>query len=76
MSFDYNNGPKQATAAAQGLGFLQRYLAFLTEEYIEVFNSSTNATLDGNREITDLTQPIMLSASHDTMISTGEPTPY
>ncbi len=64
----YGNGFGGQTTAAQGKGWVQEFLARLTHTPIEVYDSSTNSTLDGNPETFPLNQSIYADASHDSYI--------
>lgn len=68
IMFFYGNGPGGQTTAAQGKGWVQEFLARLTHTPIEVYDSSTNSTLDGNPETFPLNQSIYADASHDSYI--------
>ncbi|KAG2120757.1 histidine phosphatase superfamily [Suillus discolor] len=69
LSFWYGHGPGNPTAAAQGLGYVQELVSRLTHTPINVWNSSTNSTLDSSNITFPLNQPIYVDASHDTVIS-------
>ncbi|GMK53584.1 hypothetical protein CspeluHIS016_0101700 [Cutaneotrichosporon spelunceum] len=68
IMFYYGNGFGGQTTAAQGKGWVQEFLARLTHTPIEVYDSSTNSTLDGNPETFPLNQSIYADASHDSYI--------
>ncbi|BEJ06208.1 hypothetical protein CcaverHIS641_0307300 [Cutaneotrichosporon cavernicola] len=71
IMFYYGNGFGGQTTAAQGKGWVQEFLARLTHTPIEVYDSSTNSTLDDNPETFPLNQSIYVDASHDSyMMST------
>lgn len=69
LNFWYSEGPGNPTAAAQGLGYVQELVSRLTHTPINVWNSSTNGTLDSNNITFPLNQPIYVDATHDTVIS-------
>ncbi|KAG1816550.1 histidine phosphatase superfamily [Suillus variegatus] len=67
--FWYGFGPGNPTAAAQGLGYVQELVSRLTHTPINVWNSSTNSTLDSSNITFPLNQPIYVDATHDVVIS-------
>lgn len=69
LNFWYSEGPGNPTAAAQGLGYVQELVSRLTHTPINVWNSSTNSTLDSSNITFPLNQPIYVDATHDTVIS-------
>ncbi|KAG2159736.1 histidine phosphatase superfamily [Suillus bovinus] len=69
LNFWYSSGPGNPTAAAQGLGWVQELVSRLTHTPINVWNSSTNGTLDSNNITFPLDQPIYVDVTHDTVIS-------
>ncbi|KAG2056927.1 phosphoglycerate mutase-like protein [Suillus hirtellus] len=69
LNFWYSSGPGNPTAAAQGLGYVQELVSRLTHTPINVWNSSTNSTLNSNNITFPLNQPIYVDATHDTVIS-------
>ncbi|KAG1784075.1 histidine phosphatase superfamily [Suillus placidus] len=69
LNFWYSNGPGNPTAAALGLGYVQELVSRLTHTPINVWNSSTNSTLDSSNITFPLNQPIYVDATHDTVIS-------
>ncbi|KAG1908216.1 histidine phosphatase superfamily [Suillus fuscotomentosus] len=69
VDFWYSSGPGNPTAAAQGLGYVQELVSRLTHTPINVWNSSTNSTLNSNNITFPLNQPIYVDATHDTVIS-------
>ncbi|KZT65932.1 phosphoglycerate mutase-like protein [Daedalea quercina L-15889] len=69
LSFWYGNGPGNPAAAAQGIGYVQELVARLTRTPLTIFNTSTNATLDGSNITFPLNQPIYVDATHDNAMS-------
>jgi hypothetical protein len=69
--FWYSSGPGNPATAAQGLGYVQELVSRLTHTPINVWNSSTNSTLDSNNITFPLNQPIYVDATHDTVISSS-----
>ncbi|KAG2369438.1 hypothetical protein BDR07DRAFT_1477047 [Suillus spraguei] len=69
LNFWYSEGPGNPTAAAQGLGYVQELVSRLTHTPINVWNSTTNSTLDSSNITFPLNQPIYVDATHDTVIS-------
>ncbi|KAG2350244.1 phosphoglycerate mutase-like protein [Suillus weaverae] len=69
LNFWYSNGPGNPTASALGLGYVQELVSRLTHTPINVWNSSTNSTLDSSNITFPLNQPIYVDATHDTVIS-------
>lgn len=69
LNFWYSEGPGNPTAAAQGLGYVQELVSRLTHTPINIWNSSTNSTLDSSNITFPLNQPIYVDATHDTVIS-------
>ena len=67
VDFWYSEGPGNPATAAQGIGYVQEFLARLTQTPISVHNSSTNSTLDNNPLTFPLNQPIYVDATHDSM---------
>ncbi|KAG1893282.1 histidine phosphatase superfamily [Suillus fuscotomentosus] len=67
--FWYSCGPGNPTSAAQGLGYVQELVSRLTHTPINVWNSSTNSTLDSSNITFPLNQPIYVDATHDVVIS-------
>ncbi|OBZ79577.1 3-phytase B [Grifola frondosa] len=70
LQFWYGSGPGNPAAAAQGIGYVQELVARLTQTPLTVFDTTLNATLDGNNVTFPLHQPIYVDATHDTVIST------
>ncbi|KAG2150125.1 histidine phosphatase superfamily [Suillus cothurnatus] len=70
LDFWYSSGPGNPAAAAQGLGYVQELVSRLTHTPINVWNSSTNSTLDSSNITFPLNQPIYVDATHDVIIST------
>lgn len=58
----YLTGPGAQTAAAQGKGWVEEFLARLTHTPIAKWNSNTNSTLDGNTETFPVNQTIYADA--------------
>lgn len=69
LNFWYSSGPGNPATAAQGLGYVQELVSRLTHTPINVWNSSTNSTLDSSNITFPLNQPIYVDATHDTVIS-------
>ncbi|KAG2078611.1 phosphoglycerate mutase-like protein [Suillus decipiens] len=69
LNFWYSEGPGNPTAAAQGLGYVQELVSRLTHTPIDVWNSTTNSTLDSSNITFPLNQPIYVDATHDTVMS-------
>ncbi|RSH79544.1 uncharacterized protein EHS24_001596 [Apiotrichum porosum] len=63
LEFYYLTGPGAQTAAAQGKGWVEEFLARLTHTPIAKWNSNTNSTLDGNTETFPVNQTIYADAS-------------
>lgn len=75
--FWYGSGPGNPTAAAQGLGYVQELVSRLTHTPINVWNSSTNSTLDSSNITFPLNQPIYVDATHDVVIASSmSPLPF
>ncbi|KAG2150719.1 histidine phosphatase superfamily [Suillus bovinus] len=69
VDFWYSCGPGNPTAAAQGLGYVQELVSRLTHTPINVWNSSTNSTLDSSNITFPLNQPIYVDFSHDVVLA-------
>ncbi|KAG2075022.1 phosphoglycerate mutase-like protein [Suillus decipiens] len=67
--FWYSEGPGNPTAAAQGLGYVQELVSRLTHTPIDVWNSTTNSTLDSSNVTFPLNQLIYVDATHDVVMS-------
>lgn len=74
VDFWYSEGPGNPATAAQGIGYVQEFLARLTQTPITVHNSSTNSTLDNNPLTFPLDQPIYVDATHDSMFPPSKAT--
>ncbi|KAG1837949.1 histidine phosphatase superfamily [Suillus tomentosus] len=64
LDFWYTCGPGNPTGAAQGLGYVQELVSRLTHTPINVWNSSTNGTLDSSNITFPLDQPIYVDFTH------------
>ena len=64
--YDYSYG--NPTGRAQGLGYLQELLARLTDQYIDVSNSSVNFTITDNAKEFPLGRPFYADFTHDDII--------
>ncbi|KAG2055004.1 phosphoglycerate mutase-like protein [Suillus hirtellus] len=69
LDFWYSCGPGNPTAAAQGLGYVQELVSRLTHTPINVWNSSTNSTLDSSNITFPLNQPIYVDFTHDVVLA-------
>lgn len=67
QSFYYNNGPGSPVSAAQGLGFLQEFVARFKGEYPEGW-SSLNMTYDNSSVYFPLNQSIYADATHEVVV--------
>ncbi|KAL1865799.1 hypothetical protein VTK73DRAFT_5046 [Phialemonium thermophilum] len=67
LSFYYNNGPGSPVAAAQGLGYLQEFVARFTGEYPDGW-SSLNKTFDNSSTYFPLNQSIYADATHEVVV--------
>ena len=68
ISFWYNNGFGSPTSAAQGLGFLQEYIARFENEQISTSSSEVNSTLDGSTTYFPTNQSIYADATHEVVV--------
>ncbi|EPE07535.1 histidine phosphatase [Ophiostoma piceae UAMH 11346] len=64
--FDYSYG--NPTGRAQGIGYLQEFIARLTNQYIPVSNSSVNSTITNNAKDFPLGAKFYADFSHDDII--------
>ena len=55
-----------------GKGWVQELVSRLTYTPLEIFDSSTNSTLDGDSITFPLNQPIYVDATHDAIIAASE----
>lgn len=69
ISFYYNNGAGSPVAAAQGLGYLQEFVARFTQTPITNYDSTTNSTLDSNPKTFPLNQSIYADATHEVVVA-------
>ncbi|KAI0169322.1 phosphoglycerate mutase-like protein [Hypoxylon sp. FL1284] len=67
ISFYYNNGPGSPVSAAQGLGYLQEFVARSKGEYPEGW-SAMNTTYDNNSTYFPLNQSIYADATHEVVV--------
>ncbi|KAN0092220.1 phosphoglycerate mutase-like protein [Hyaloscypha variabilis] len=67
LSFYYNNGPGSPISAAQGKGYLQEWVARLTQSY-PTAQSALNLTYDNNTTYFPLNQSIYADATHEVVV--------
>lgn len=68
LIFYYNNGYGSPVSAAQGLGYLQEFVAGFEHTPISSYNSTTNSTLDSNPTTFPLNQSIYADATHEVVV--------
>ncbi|KAK7737395.1 hypothetical protein SLS62_011433 [Diatrype stigma] len=67
LMFYYENGPGSPVSAAQGLGYLQEFVARFTGKYPEGY-SAINTTYDNSSTYFPLNQSIYADATHEVVV--------
>lgn len=65
MNYYYGWSFGSPIAASSGLGYLQEFVARLTQTPISIYNSTTNSTIDNDIVTFPLDQPIYADATHE-----------
>ncbi|PFH52488.1 hypothetical protein AMATHDRAFT_173590 [Amanita thiersii Skay4041] len=68
LSFWYNSAFGSPVARVQGIGYVQELVARLTHTAIQVYNSSTNSTLDDNPTTFPLNDSLYVDATHEVVV--------
>lgn len=68
LSFWYDSAFGSPVGRIQGLGYIQELVSRLTHTPIEIYNSSTNSTLDGDETTFPLNDILYVDATHEVVV--------